>query len=88
VALREAPGKTANPQPFVAIGKAVPGAKPSAVGFDFRVFSVTINYEVDAAALACRVDPLHFRPAPGSLAAEAHLPQIDMFYPLKGDCPD
>jgi hypothetical protein len=88
VALREASGKHPPPQPFVAIGKAVLGAKPSGVGFDLRVFSVTINYEVDASALACRADPLHFRRAPGSLAAEAHLLQIDMFYPLKGDCPD
>ena len=88
VALREASGRRPIPPPFVAIGKAVPGAKPSGVGFDLRVFSVTINYEVDASALACRADPLHFRRAPGSLAAEAHLLQIDMFYPLKGDCPD
>ena len=87
-ALRESPIKTANPPPFVAIGKAVPGAKPSGVGFDLRVFSVTINYQVAADVLACRDEPLHFRPAPGSPGAEAHLRPIDVYYPLKGHCPD
>jgi hypothetical protein len=72
----------------VAVGHAVADARPSGVGFDLRTFSVTVNYKVDPFAAVCRGGVWHIRPAPGSPAALAHLPEIDMYYPLKFDCGD
>jgi len=83
----------ADPKPnaiksFVAVGHATPGAKPSGVGFDLRVFTVTINYRVDAFAAACRGAAAHIRAAPGSPAAAAKTPWINVSYPIERDCGD
>jgi len=71
---------------FIAVGKAEAGAKPSGVGYDLRVFGVTINRKIEPSTAVCRQAALRIRPAAGSPADKAHVPAIDVSYPLKFDC--
>jgi hypothetical protein len=75
-----------NPKDVTITGKAEAGATLSGVGYDLRVFSVTIDRKVEPFAAVCRQSPLHIRPAKGSPAEEAHAPEIDVSYPIKFDC--
>jgi hypothetical protein len=84
-ALGEQP--TQDPKKDVTIvGKAEAGATLSGVGYDLRVFNVTIDRKIEPFIAVCRQSPLHIRPAPGSPADEAHAPEIDVSYPIKFDC--
>ncbi|HLW90994.1 MAG TPA: hypothetical protein VKS78_06820 [Roseiarcus sp.] len=75
-----------NAKTFVATGRTEAGAKPSGVGYDLRVFGATINQKIEPFTAVCRQAALHIRPAAGSLADRAHVPPIDVSYPLKFDC--
>ncbi len=79
-------GETKNPKDVTITGKAEAGATLSGVGYDLRVFSVTINQKIEPFPAVCRQSALHIRPAHGSPADEAHAPEIDVSYPLKFDC--